>query len=88
MRFRRFQEKFYIILIIANEDKNGKNNLCIGKLMAILTFRVLINVKSLLYLLFYPAIIKHLKVSQVGVGGKTGSWGAMPPAPPLWLRPV
>ena len=40
MIFHRFQEKFHTILIITNEDKNENTNECIGKLMAILTFRV------------------------------------------------
>ena len=48
--------------------------------MAILIYRVQINVKSLFYLLFNPAIIKHLKIFQVGVGGDRVV-GAMPPAP-------
>ena len=63
MRCHRFQEKFHTILIITKEDKNQNTNECIGKLMAILTFPVNINVKSLFYLLFNPAIIKHLKIS-------------------------
>ena len=75
MRFYRFQEYFHTLLIITNDDKNKNTNECIekmGKLIAILTFRVHINVKSLFYLLFNPAIIKHLKLSQVGVGANMG----------------
>ena len=41
MRVCRFQEKFHaILIIITNEDKNENTNESIGKLMAILTFRV------------------------------------------------
>ena len=51
MRFHSFQEKFHTILIITNKAENENTNECIGKLMAILTFRAHINVKSLFYLL-------------------------------------
>ena len=50
--------------------------------MAILIIRVHINVKSLFYLIFNLAIIKLLKIPQVGVGARPDRWGHCP-CPPL-----
>ena len=60
------------------EYNNKNTNECIEtsrNIMAISTFRVHLNLKSLFYFLFNTAIIKHLKITQ---GGNQGNDRSMP----------
>ena len=72
-----FQEKWHTILhiIITTESKNENTNECFGKLMAILTFWVHVNVK------LFPFLIIRREGARPGRGGRNA------PSPPRWLRP-
>ena len=88
MKCRLFQEKLHTILRI-NEGKNENTNEYIWKLMTILTFRVHVNLKSVV--IFY--LIQQLKIffklpKSVWKATPGHEGRAMPPACPPGYGPA